>query len=247
VPFPPPALVTDSARTTLSRWRHGESPLTVARFHGNAPPARPPVYLPSCTGKRGEMTGCAETQNQRSEGPQPSDQHLRTGLLIRRFGVRIPGGPPPNALVRNPTHPESRICRIRGGVNLGRIESAGLPPECRATLLDGADPLLAVQPEVTVGDHAGGFLEGHLGLLIRCAALRAARRICDRRGSRAAVPVGSVSENPFPRPTNSMPPDFRASAASSRSGASVLASSQMRSSDWMGDRWPLERDTPPSV
>ena len=27
----------------------------------------------------------------------------------------------------------------------------------------------------------------------------------------------------------------------------VEASSQMRSSDWIGDRWPLERDTPPSV
>jgi hypothetical protein len=26
VPFPPPALVTDSARTTLSRWRHGFEP-----------------------------------------------------------------------------------------------------------------------------------------------------------------------------------------------------------------------------
>jgi hypothetical protein len=28
------------------------------------------------------------------EAIQRSDQHLYTGLLIRRFGVRIPGGPP---------------------------------------------------------------------------------------------------------------------------------------------------------
>ena len=43
--------------------------------------------------------------------------------------------------------------------------------------------------------------------------------------------------------------DFRtpASAASSRSGASVWASSAMRSREAMGDRWPLERDTGTSV
>ena len=28
-----------------------------------------------------------------SEDSQPSDMHLRTRLLIRRFGVRVPGGP----------------------------------------------------------------------------------------------------------------------------------------------------------
>lgn len=32
-------------------------------------------------------------------------------------------------------------------------------------VFDGPDPLLAIQPEVAVGDHAGGFLEGRLGLL----------------------------------------------------------------------------------
>jgi hypothetical protein len=31
--------------------------------------------------------------------------------------------------------------------------------------LDGSDPLLAVQPQVAVGDHAGGFFQRRLGLL----------------------------------------------------------------------------------
>jgi hypothetical protein len=44
------------------------SALTVARFHGNAMLPRPPVYLPSCDEKCRETTGCAETQNQGSEG-----------------------------------------------------------------------------------------------------------------------------------------------------------------------------------
>jgi hypothetical protein len=38
--------------------------------------------------------GSTETQMRSSEDRQRSDQHVRTRLLIRRFGVRIPGGPP---------------------------------------------------------------------------------------------------------------------------------------------------------
>jgi hypothetical protein len=38
--------------------------------------------------------GCVETQITSSDGVRLSDQHSFTRLLIRRFGVRIPGGPP---------------------------------------------------------------------------------------------------------------------------------------------------------
>jgi hypothetical protein len=42
--------------------------------------------------------------------------------------------------------------------------------ERRAPLLDGADPLLGIQPEVAVGNHAGCLLEHRLGLLDQEAA-----------------------------------------------------------------------------
>jgi hypothetical protein len=38
--------------------------------------------------------GSSETQTRCSRDMQRSDLHVRTRLLIRRFGVRIPGGPP---------------------------------------------------------------------------------------------------------------------------------------------------------
>jgi hypothetical protein len=67
----------------------------------------------------------------------------------------------------------------RRGELVGETASAA---ERRATLLDRADPFLRVQPEVTVGDHAGGLLERELGLLDQVrglasgsAYLRAAR------------------------------------------------------------------------
>jgi hypothetical protein len=37
--------------------------------------------------------------------------------------------------------------------------------ERRPAFFDGADPLLGVEPQVAVGDHAGGLLERRVGLL----------------------------------------------------------------------------------
>jgi hypothetical protein len=51
-------------------------------------------------------------------------------------------------------------CHPIGGPGLARRSST----ESGATLLDGPDPLLRVQPKVAVGDHAGGLLEGGVGL-----------------------------------------------------------------------------------
>jgi hypothetical protein len=49
----------------------------------------------------------------------------------------------------------------------GRSHILRLQPDVRRgpALLDGADPLLRVQPEVAVGNHAGRLLERGLGLL----------------------------------------------------------------------------------
>ena len=52
--------------------------------------------------ERWETTGCIETQDRRSAAPQLADQHSSTRLLIRRFGVRVPGGPLANPQVRGP-------------------------------------------------------------------------------------------------------------------------------------------------
>jgi hypothetical protein len=41
----------------------------------------------------------------------------------------------------------------------GYRRATALPTERRSTLLDGADPLLRVEPEVAVGDHVGCFLQ----------------------------------------------------------------------------------------
>jgi hypothetical protein len=46
------------------------------------------------TGNDGKRWGSTVTQTRGSEAMQRSDLHLQTRLLIRRFGVRIPGGPP---------------------------------------------------------------------------------------------------------------------------------------------------------
>jgi hypothetical protein len=61
-------------------------------------------------------------------------------------------------------------------------EALALREMGRSPLLDRPDPLLRVQPEVAVDDHAGGLLERRLGLLDqetrsfgRSADLRAAR------------------------------------------------------------------------
>jgi hypothetical protein len=43
--------------------------------------------------------------------------------------------------------------------------TGALLPERCSPFLDGPDPLLRVQPEVAVGDHAGGFLECRLSML----------------------------------------------------------------------------------
>jgi hypothetical protein len=43
-------------------------------------------------------------------------------------------------------------------------ETLALTTERRSPLLDGADPLLRVQPEEAIGDHAGGLLQRRLGL-----------------------------------------------------------------------------------
>jgi hypothetical protein len=48
--------------------------------------------------------------------------------------------------------------------SLGRI-GWYYPPTAARRLLYGADPFLRVQPQVAVGDHAGGFLGRRLGLL----------------------------------------------------------------------------------
>src|SRR6266545_7214164 len=40
------------------------------------------------------MMGIVETQTACSRAPQGPDLYLRTTLLIRRFRVRVPGGPP---------------------------------------------------------------------------------------------------------------------------------------------------------
>jgi hypothetical protein len=41
-----------------------------------------------------EMMSITETHTSSSESSQRCDLHVRTRLLIRRFGVRVPGGPP---------------------------------------------------------------------------------------------------------------------------------------------------------
>jgi hypothetical protein len=65
---------------------------------------------------------------------------------------------------------------------LGRIRDEWFPDrgvltaKCRPALLDRADPLLRIQPEVAVGDHAGRFLERELGLLDQVRGSRKSAR-----------------------------------------------------------------------
>lgn len=73
-----------------------------------------PVSVPSCTGKRRETMGFVETQTRRSEAIPLPDLHPPTGLLIRRFDVRVPGGPP--LLRQNSPYAPRRPC---------------VPPACR--------------------------------------------------------------------------------------------------------------------
>ena len=51
---------------------------------------------PSHPVKERETMGSSETQTCSSGYLRPSDLHLETKLLIRRFRVRVPGGPPTN-------------------------------------------------------------------------------------------------------------------------------------------------------
>ena len=107
-------------------------------------------------------------------------------------------------------------------------------------LLHHADPLLAVEPQIAVGDHGADLHELVLGAKDqRGGASDGGAHLVTRRIERRGAGRVRVGEAGCARPTNSRPPDFRApaSAASSRRGASVWASSAMRSSDWIGGRW----------
>jgi hypothetical protein len=50
------------------------------------------------------------------------------------------------------------------GEALAHREALALTTQRGATFLDGADPLRRVQPEVAIGDPAGGLLQRRLGL-----------------------------------------------------------------------------------
>jgi hypothetical protein len=135
---------------------------------------------------------------------------------------------------------EVRKPQVRGtNGRVGRAREVDLPAERRATLLDRADPLLRIEPEVAVGDHAGGFLERRLGLLDQeTGATRGSTYLRPARVQGGGTGRVTVCEAPAATETNSMPPDLRApaSAASSSSGASVWASSAIRSQREAGDR-----------
>jgi len=92
-----------SSSPTTQRFAQINTPwdlaLDVARFGDNALALARPVSVPSCNGNRRETTGSAEKQTCCSYGSRSSDLHSRTRLLIRRFRVRVPGGPPPKPQV----------------------------------------------------------------------------------------------------------------------------------------------------
>jgi len=54
--------------------------------------------------KERETLGSQETQTAAQKDAQRSDLNLRTRLLILRFGVRIPGGPPANPQIDGLSH-----------------------------------------------------------------------------------------------------------------------------------------------
>jgi hypothetical protein len=88
------------------------------------------------------------------EGEEPGSPVTVKVVRVRLASRRLDPGPPS-------TPGGWSGPAFRRGTRAG----TALPPERRAALLDSHDPLLRVQPEVAVGDHAGGLLEGRLGLL----------------------------------------------------------------------------------
>jgi hypothetical protein len=119
--------------------------------------------------------GIKETQTHSSEPMQCSDLQLHTGLLIRRFGVRIPGGPRSNChqrtrwsddlsdpariagddvnLAGNTTEPTIRVTTTRPFVNNASLGSTlrGNVPQKRRLDYERADSpqAEAIDPSVT--------------------------------------------------------------------------------------------------
>lgn len=65
--------------------------------------------------------GTTETQTRSSEDHERYHLRVLGRLLIRRFGVRVPGGPPTNALVSALRFSARESHRIVVGANPGRM------------------------------------------------------------------------------------------------------------------------------
>jgi hypothetical protein len=115
--------------------------------------------------------------------------------------------------------------------------------ERRGTLLHNPDPLVAVEPEVAIGDHGAGLGELVLGAKEqRGGAVDSGSHLTPRRIERHGADRVGVGETlPAFVLTNRTARLPATGVGGSSRCASVWASSTMRSSEAMGDRWPLER------
>jgi hypothetical protein len=154
---------------------------------------------------------------------------LWSRLLIRRFGVQVPGGPPQTYCSDAHRTSTRWIVGRPLGPNLRRKDSPQLTRadrpairERRAAFVHHADPLLVVEPDIAVGDHGAPLYELVLGAKDQPG--RVGRRLASGDVSDRAPRCrsGPASVKPRPRPTNRSPDeDFRTRRRRRRAAGAV--------------------------